>query len=75
MKSGAIATTAPTPVENVDPIPIRSLAVTYIALNGQAPNRSATSHAALRLTMQNAIAAFEEDIKGSSRRKLATSRR
>ena len=69
MKSGAIvANGTDAPVENVDPIPNYYAAVTRKLSNGKVfyPDQRMSRIEALRsYTMANAIAAFEEDIKGS----------
>jgi predicted amidohydrolase YtcJ len=69
MKSGAIVNNGTdAPVENVDPIPNYYSAVTRMLSNGQAfyPDQRMSRMEALKAyTLQNAIAAFEEDIKGS----------
>jgi hypothetical protein len=69
MKSGAVVTNGTdAPVENVDPIPNYYAAVTRKLANGKVfyPDQRLTRMEALRsYTIQNAFAAFEEDIKGS----------
>jgi predicted amidohydrolase YtcJ len=69
MKSGAIVTNGTdAPVENVDPIPNYYAAVTRKLSNGKVfyPDQRMSRLEALRAyTMMNAIAGFEEDIKGS----------
>jgi predicted amidohydrolase YtcJ len=69
MKSGAIvANGTDAPVEGVDPIPNYYAAVTRKLSNGKVfyPDQRMSRMEALRsYTMANAIAAFEEDIKGS----------
>ena len=69
MKSGAIvANGTDAPVENVDPIPNYYAAVTRKLSNGKvfyADQRMSRMEALRSYTMANAIAAFEEDIKGS----------
>ncbi len=69
LDSGAvIAGGTDVPVENVDPIPDYSAAVTRVMNNGVAfyPEQSMTREEALRSrTLDAAYAAFEEDIKGS----------
>jgi len=56
------------PVENVDPIPNYYSAVTRKSANGKAfyPDQALSRMEALRAyTIQNAFAAFEENVKGS----------
>jgi predicted amidohydrolase YtcJ len=69
MKSGAVVTNGTdAPVENVDPIPNYYAAVTRKLSNGKVfyPDQRMSRMEALRAyTIQNAFAAFEEDIKGS----------
>ncbi len=69
MKSGAVVTNGTdAPVESVDPIPNYYAAVTRKLANGRAfyPDQRMSRMEALRAyTIQNAFAAFEEDIKGS----------
>ena len=69
MKSGAVVTNGTdAPVENVDPIPNYYAAVTRKLSNGKVfyPDQRMSRMEALRAaTIQNAIAAFEEDVKGS----------
>jgi len=69
MKSGAVVTNGTdAPVENVDPIPNYYAAVTRKLANGTVfyPDQRMSRMEALRAyTLQNAFAAFEEDIKGS----------
>ena len=69
MKSGAVVTNGTdAPVESVDPIPNYYAAVTRTLANGRTfyPDQRMSRMEALRAyTIQNAFAAFEEDIKGS----------
>jgi predicted amidohydrolase YtcJ len=69
MKSGAVVTQGTdAPVENVDPIPNYYSAVTRKLANGTAfyPDQRLSRMEALKsYTLQNAFAAFEEDLKGS----------
>ncbi len=69
MKSGAVVTNGTdAPVENVDPIPNYYSAVTRKDSRGKAfyPDQAMSRMEALRAyTIQNAYAAFEENIKGS----------
>jgi predicted amidohydrolase YtcJ len=69
MKSGAVVTSGTdAPVENVDPIPNYYASVTRKLADGRAfyPDQRLSRLDALRAyTLQNAYAAFEEDIKGS----------
>jgi predicted amidohydrolase YtcJ len=69
MKSGAIvANGTDAPVENVDPIPNYYAAVTRKLAKGTAfyPGQAMSRMEALRsYTIQNAYAAFEDDVKGS----------
>jgi predicted amidohydrolase YtcJ len=69
MKSGAVVTNGTdAPVENVDPIPNYYAAVTRKLANGRTfyPDQRMSRMEALRAyTIQNAFAAFEEDVKGS----------
>ena len=69
MKSGAVVTNGTdAPVENVDPIPNYYAAVTRKLADGRVfyPDQRMSRMEALRAyTIQNAFAAFEEDIKGS----------
>jgi len=69
MKSGAIVTNGTdAPVENVDPIPNYYAAVTRKLSNGKVfyPDQRMSRLEALKAyTIMNAIAGFEEDIKGS----------
>jgi predicted amidohydrolase YtcJ len=69
MKSGAVVNNGTdAPVENVDPIPNYYSAVTRKSANGKAfyPDQALSRMEALRAyTIQNAFAAFEENVKGS----------
>jgi predicted amidohydrolase YtcJ len=69
MKSGAVVTNGTdAPVENVDPIPNYYAAVTRRLADGRVfyPDQRMRRMEALRAyTIQNAYAAFEEDLKGS----------
>jgi len=69
MKSGAVVTNGTdAPVENVDPIPNYYAAVTRKLADGRVfyPDQRMSRMEALRAyTIQNAFAAFEEDVKGS----------
>jgi predicted amidohydrolase YtcJ len=69
MKSGAVVTNGTdAPVENVDPIPNYYAAVTRKLSNGKVfyPDQRMSRMEALRAaTIQNAVAAFEEDVKGT----------
>jgi hypothetical protein len=69
MNSGAVVTNGTdAPVENVDPIPNYYASVTRKSANGKVfyPDQRMSRMEALRAyTIQNAFAAFEEDIKGS----------
>jgi predicted amidohydrolase YtcJ len=69
MKSGAVVTNGTdAPVENVDPIPNYYAAVTRKLADGRVfyPDQRMSRLEALRAyTLQNAFAAFEEDVKGS----------
>jgi|SRR5579862_4573544 len=69
MKSGAVVTNGTdAPVEDVDPIPNYYAAVTRKLANGKVfyPDQRMSRMEALRAyTIQNAFAAFEENIKGS----------
>jgi len=69
MKSGAVVTNGTdAPVENADPIPNYYAAVTRKLGNGKTfyPDQRMSRMEALRAyTIQNAFAAFEEDVKGS----------
>ncbi len=71
MKSGAVINSGTdAPVENVDPIPNYYAAVTRKLSDGRTfyPDQRMSRMEALRsYTIQNAFAAFEEDIKGSLR--------
>jgi predicted amidohydrolase YtcJ len=67
--SGAVVTNGTdTPVEDVDPLPSFYAAVTRMTREGTAffPDQAMTREEALRsYTLNNAYAAFEEDVKGS----------
>jgi predicted amidohydrolase YtcJ len=67
--SGAVVTNGTdTPVEDVDPLPSFYAAVTRMTREGTAffPEQAMTREEALRsYTLNNAYAAFEEDVKGS----------
>jgi len=69
MKSGAIVTNGTdAPVENVDPIPNYYAAVTRKLSNGKvfySDQRMSRLEALKAYTIMNAIAGFEEDVKGS----------
>jgi predicted amidohydrolase YtcJ len=69
MKTGAVVTNGTdAPVENVDPIPNYYAAVTRKLADGRVfyPDQRMSRLEALRAyTIQNAFAAFEEDVKGS----------
>jgi predicted amidohydrolase YtcJ len=69
MKSGAVVTNGTdAPVENVDPIPNYYAAVTRRLADGRvfyADQRMSRMEALRAYTLQNAYAAFEEDLKGS----------
>ncbi len=69
MKSGAVVTNGTdAPVENVDPIPNYYAAVTRKLANGQVfygDQKMSRVEALRAYTLNNAFAAFEEDIKGS----------